>query len=113
MIPPSPRSTLGDTEALKTIVDANTSLMIPVVVLRRPVVIVEAVTVEALTTPPPLNPGAFRVETFSVEMLPKPAFILEVLMLDNVILFPILNVDTLRVEVVMLPALRLDTLRVE
>ena len=72
MMPPSPRSRLGDTEALKVIVDVKSSLATATLVLRRPVLMVDAATVDT----PILALGAF-----SVEKLPIPAVIVETVIL--------------------------------
>ena len=59
--------------------DANTSLMTPVVVLSSPVVIVEELIVDAATVPPPpLKPGALRVEKFPIPADIVPVEIVEI-----------------------------------
>jgi len=72
MIPPSPRSRLGDTEALKVIVDVKISLATATVVLRRPLLMVDAPTVDTETA---------ALGAFSVEKLPIPAVIVDAWML--------------------------------
>ena len=72
MRPPRPRSSFGDTLALKTIVEAKTSLITPVVVLRRPLLMVDAPTVDTETA---------ALGAFSVEKLPIPAVIVETVIL--------------------------------
>lgn len=111
MIPPRPKSTLGDTDALKTKVEAKASLMTAVVVLTKPVVIVEADTVEVVTDPA----GAFSVEKlptpavivpeemlemFSVDMLAKPAYRVEAAKELRFKTLPRAKLDTFRVDAV-------------
>jgi hypothetical protein len=55
IIPPRPRSTFGDSEALKVMLEVNSSLAIAIVVDKRPVLSVEVVVVP---------PGEFIVEKF-------------------------------------------------
>jgi hypothetical protein len=80
-------------------VEQNTSLMAPIVVLRRPVVIEEALTVDVVTAPP----GAFRVEK-----VPIPAVIVEAVILLKSTLPGNTKLDTLRVDVVIPLVVKLD-----
>jgi hypothetical protein len=80
-------------------VEQNTSLMAPIVVLRRPVVIEEALTVDVVTAPP----GAF-----SVEKVPIPAVIVEAVILLKSTLPGNTKLDTLRVDVVIPLVVKLD-----
>jgi hypothetical protein len=102
MIPPRPRSKLGDRVALNVIEDVKTSLITPIVVLRRPVVIDEVVTVDVLIVLPPPNPGAFRVENVPISATIDPVDMLEIFIVEALIK------STLIVEPVSVPKTKLD-----
>jgi hypothetical protein len=104
MIPPRPKSRLGDRVALNVIVETNISLIDATTVLRRPVVIDEAVTLDVVTAPE----GAF-----SVEKLPTLAVIVEAVILLKLTLPGSEKLDTVRVDAVIALAVRLDTPRLE
>jgi hypothetical protein len=83
-------------------VDVKTSFVTATRVLRRPVVIDEAVTEEVVTVLPPPNPGAFRVEN-----VPMPPSIVAVDMLEIFSVEALIK-STLMVEPVSVPKTKLD-----
>jgi hypothetical protein len=125
MIPPRPKSKLGESVALKVIEDVKTSLITPIVVLRTPVVTVDVLMVELVILP---VPGKLRVEklptpaeivpeeivdTFRLEIFARPALSVEA---DRELTFtelPRAKLEILIVETFIVLACKVDTVAVE
>ena len=125
MMPPRPRSKLGESVALNCIDDVKTSLITPTVVLRTPVVTVDVLMVELVMPPPPAmlrveklpTPAEIVpeeiVDTFRLEIFARPALSVEA---DRELRFselPRAKLETLSVETFIVLARRVDTVAVE